>query len=426
MDTRDGWKGSPNGSTEAMLDNSTLPNVPGGSLSMIVVEDNYTWRKMIPFWRAYRPWFAERGFHLFEPIPDDYKNGYIFPQPTQCPPALPYAKYVDIEPETSKQLTPFARFAPARDAHMRDVMIKLVKKDSDEYHVYQELLSCSHSSGADFQGALPPVAIFDSYHDFSFVVMPMWGDYAPLETLDTVGAILSFMRCLLKGLAFLHSRRIVHRDIDCHNVMVNYYSFGLYGKKFYHAVEEHRRGPDAVHCLMDYDRSLKLPSYTSLDRCRLPAKAALVSGTPYRPPDLNLAEHDYNPFAYDVGCLGNMFRITYSDIVPIVPMLAPLFDQMTTYVISERFKAADALAFFEDATRQLSSSVLDMPVQLEPDWDCLADSSVYWAKLPSDFCATPGLYRTPPPSLARRLLDAITGYTIGWKILIFLRSVFRV
>ena len=107
-------------------------------------------------------------------------------------------------------------------------------------------------------------------------------------------------------------------------------------------------------------------------------------------------------------------------------MLAPLFDQMTTHVISERFKAAGALAFFEDVTRQLSSDVLDTPVEVEPNWDCEEDSSVYWAKLPPDFCTTPGVYRTPPPSFARRLLNAIAGYKIGWKILIFLRSVFRV
>ncbi len=94
-------------------------------------------------------------------------------------------------------------------------------------------------------------------------------------------------------------------------------------------------------------------------------------------------------------------------------MLAPLFDQMTTYVISERFKAAGALAFFEDATRQLPGDVLDMEVKVAPDWDCAGDSNVYWAKVPADFCMAPGVYRTPPPSLARRLLNAIAGYTIG-------------
>ena len=106
-------------------------------------------------------------------------------------------------------------------------------------------------------------------------------------------------------------------------------------------------------------------------------------------------------------------------------MLAPLFDQMTTHVISERFKASGALAFFEDATRQLPSDVLSTPVQVEPNWE-YANSKVYWAKLPPGFSATPGLYRTPPPSLARRLLDVITGYKIGWDIMIFLRRVLRI
>ena len=96
--------------------------------------------------------------------------------------------------------------------------------------------------------------------------------------------------------------------------MVNFYSFGIYRDNFWHALEEHRHGPDALHCLMDFDRSLRLPPSTS----RLPAEAALVSGTPYRPPDLNLAEHDYDPFAYDVGCLGNMFRISYV-VRPMLP-----------------------------------------------------------------------------------------------------------
>ncbi|KAM5534035.1 hypothetical protein V8D89_012298 [Ganoderma adspersum] len=428
MPTRDNLEG-PCGSLHASelegTSDAPFPNVPGGDLSQIGGDGGYTWREMIPFWRAYRPWLAARGFYLFEPIPDDYVSGYIFPSPTKCPPAPPYAIYANVELDNF-QLTPFPKFGPARDTHMRDVMIKLIKKGSDEHLVYQELLHGSESSGTDFPGVLLPVAILDSQYNFSFVVMPRWGESASLETLERAGAILGLMRCLLKGLAFLHSRRIVHRDIDFHNIMVNFYSFGIYRDNFWHALEEHRHGPDALHCLMDFDRSLKLPSSTVLGACRLPAEAAMVSGTPYRPPDLNLAEHDYDPFAYDVGCLGNMFRITYVDLVPIIPMLAPLFDQMTTHVISERYKAADALAFFEDATRQLPRDVLDTQVKLEPNWDCAEDSSVYWAKLPPEFCMAPGIYRTPPPSIARRLLKAIAWYRIGWNLLIMVRSVLRV
>ncbi|PIL33029.1 hypothetical protein GSI_04478 [Ganoderma sinense ZZ0214-1] len=374
-----------------------FPNV---DISMIGGENGYEWYQMKPFWRAYRPWLVARGFHLFEHRPEEGYSSYILPPPTQCPPALPYAIYGGIEADPSFQVPPPPKFAPARDSYMRDVMIKLLKKGSEEHGIYQDLLHCSELSGQDFQGVLPPVAILDSQHDFSFVVMPRWGNYAPLHTFQTIGGALSLMRCLLKSLAFLHSRRIVHRDIDFHNIMVNYYVFAFDdGDAFYRALEEHRQGPDAYHCLMDFDRSLKLPLSTSLDTCRLSADESMVSGTPYQPPDLNLAEHDYNPFAYDVGCLGNMFRTSYIDIVPAVPMLAPLFDQMTTHVISERFKAADALAFLEDATRQLPGDVLCTPVQLKPTWDCLDDSNVYWAKVPPGFRTTPGIYRTPPPSL---------------------------
>ena len=88
--------------------------VPGGDLSKIGGDGGYTWRDMIPFWRAYHPWLAARGFHLFEPIPDDYVSGYIFPPPTKCPAAPPYAIYADVELDEF-QLTPFVSELDVRD-----------------------------------------------------------------------------------------------------------------------------------------------------------------------------------------------------------------------------------------------------------------------------------------------------------------------
>ncbi len=61
---------------------------------------------MIPFWHVYRPWLEARGFRLFEPYTSDLSNGFIFPPPTQCPTALPYAIYADVKLETSIQITP--------------------------------------------------------------------------------------------------------------------------------------------------------------------------------------------------------------------------------------------------------------------------------------------------------------------------------
>ena len=84
-----------------------MPQVPGGDLSLFEGEDGPTWHEMKPFWRTYRPWLAARGFHLFESISDELSMGYVFPPPTQCLAALPYAIYADIELEISIwQITP--------------------------------------------------------------------------------------------------------------------------------------------------------------------------------------------------------------------------------------------------------------------------------------------------------------------------------
>ena len=148
---------------------------------------------MKPFWRAYQPWFAARGFHLYKYYSEssDGDSSYAFPPPTKCPPALPYAVYghgveaprrripmpvspmpVLVNRHSLQLLYTQPKFAPGRDSHMRDVIIKIVKRGSEEFHVYEELLHCSELWGPDFHGVLPTVAILDSPYDFSFVVMP--------------------------------------------------------------------------------------------------------------------------------------------------------------------------------------------------------------------------------------------------------------
>ena len=93
--------------------------------------------------------------------------------------------------------------------------------------------------------------------------------------------------------------------------MINGYSLGVYGNEFQPTLREHRRGAKVLYCLFDFDRSVQFPIDTPYERCRLSADAATVSITPYRPPDLALGEYDYDPFAYDVGCLGNLFRVNF-------------------------------------------------------------------------------------------------------------------
>lgn len=64
------------------------------------------------------------------------------------------------------------KMAGAQDKLGRDVTIKLVNRCSDEYLIYQRLLHSPELFAEDFQGVLPPVAILDTSHAFSFVMMP--------------------------------------------------------------------------------------------------------------------------------------------------------------------------------------------------------------------------------------------------------------
>ena len=159
----------------------------------------------------------------------------------------------------------------------------------------------------------------------------------------------------------------------------------------------------------------------------------------YRPPDLDLGQHDYDPFAYDVGCLGNMFRDNFSvsshryreictkcstrmqEIVAVFPLLAPLFDKMTTRVVSQRFTAEEALAFFERAVDTLPSNLLPSPVTITGASTAIGYTGSYWNSLPSDFCDRWLLYRSPPPSWTDKVLLHIFRTDIGWNILHYVR-----
>ncbi len=112
------------------------------------------------------------------------------------------------------------------------------------------------------------------------------------------------------------------QDIDDHNIMTNFYSVVWYGAQFATPLRDHRRDPRTQYALIDFNLSMIFDEDASELDCRLPAEAALVSATPFQPSDLWLGEYDYDPFAYDVGCLGNMFRVNFAVSVSLSTMRA--------------------------------------------------------------------------------------------------------
>ena len=76
--------------------------------------------------------------------------------------------------------------------------------------------------------------------------------------------------------------------------------------------DAHRRTGDVHYSLMDFNLSLCAPLDTPLESYYRPSEEALVGAPCYLPSDISLGEQFYNPFAYDVACLGNMYRVFFT------------------------------------------------------------------------------------------------------------------
>ncbi|KAI0355672.1 hypothetical protein OH77DRAFT_303998 [Trametes cingulata] len=305
----------------------------------------------------------------------------------------------------------------------RNVMLKLVDNGSSEHQTYLRIMQApsSFTNSADFPCVLPPLAILETPHDFSFIVMPMWGSPIHLENIATVGEVLGFIECILRGLSFLHSMRIAHRDICEHNIVVNCHSPGVEGDQYLEVLRRHRGSNEVLYALMDYDQSLLLPPATSLTACRRPASEASAGAWMYKPGDINLGEPFYNPFAYDVGMAGFLFRKYFVEAVAAVPGLAALFDRLTDYRLSHRPTANEALLFFSAMKAAASDETLKTRVILEPSIEAMHSSDPYWSKLSLEDQLVWGRFRTPPRPFLHRVLDWIVHFPIGWRVICAVR-----
>ncbi len=89
--------------------------------------------------------------------------------------------------------------------------------------------------------------------------------------------------------------------------MVNAYCPDLQEWQCKDIVKNHLQSPDLAFALFDYDLSIQLPPSVSLKQCRLPSTEGDRGPFNFHPRDISLGEPEYNPFAFDVGCMGNMF-----------------------------------------------------------------------------------------------------------------------
>ncbi|KAI0645511.1 hypothetical protein C8Q79DRAFT_1010463 [Trametes meyenii] len=339
---------------------------------------------------------------------------------------------------------PPSKVAWAQDVLHRDIVLKLIDTDFPEYDIYQTLIRCKELwSPERSPGVLPPLAILDTPFRYSIVAMPMqvpripylrnritltkfrWGNHLPLLELNSLAAIFQFMRCVLQGLVVLHAHRIAHRDIDTTNMLINCYD-PTSRMMDTEVVAEHARSGAATYCLFDFNLSIQLPPDTCLRNCRRPAIESVTALTTFMPDDIVLGEPFYNPFAFDVGCLGNVFKSYYWGAVSAAPLLAPLFDMMTTHELARRFTAEEALKFLDYAWLQVPECLRDAPLSLEANWDSQLYPEMYWSLTPPGFGDTWSHYKTPPHGWAARALYRILRIPHVWRITIFVRKVLNI
>ena len=103
-------------------------------------------------------------------------------------------------------------------------------------------------------------------------------------------------------------------------------------------------------------------------------------------------------------------------------LLAPLFDKMTTSVISQRFTAEDALNFLERAVSQLSDEERSSTFILDQNSMRLGRTGTYWALLTPLFRTSWKEYQSPSTHWGKRILHYVTDWDLVWHVMCFVRK----
>jgi len=142
------------------------------------------------------------------------------------------------------------------------------------------------------------------------------------------------------------------------------------------------------------------------------------------PSDTSHGEPDFDPFAFDVGMLGVMFCHEFQHLTCIAPMLAPLFDRMTTRNMPKRFTAAETLRFFEEQTYPQSTEDHLSAIPFERDNFQPFDIYDRWKDLDQSFVEKWAAFRDPPVPLRARILRSICAKAWSYRLVACIRRVF--
>ncbi|CAL1698414.1 unnamed protein product [Somion occarium] len=339
--------------------------VTPGTMPDDIIAYLYNLEKRHLVWDALRPWFEAQGYILY---PNRYpgKLSEVFKydlseEHTDVPSVHVGDKSLRARMRSMIFIPP-ALFSAVSRQH-QDVMIKVLSTEGDETDILKHLMSEPQCSDP-LNTTIPILDVLTFDDRYSFLVMPRWGPTDPLldTGFDCLGTAFEYALCLLKALAFLHKNLIVHRDIRPGNVLVNFYAPGQANYQCFFA-SKHTK-----FALCDFGCSTMFPSdILPADRV-CPAADSECGTFEYHPPDVAEGATVYDPFAYDVACMGGLLCEVIGYMTPLAPPLAPFLDRMITPDLCTRYTAAEAL----DALLQLKDSLdpkcFDTPAPAPPSF----------------------------------------------------------
>jgi len=184
---------------------------------------------------------------------------------------------------------------------------------------------------------------------------------------------LDFAEQVLTMVSFLHSCRIAHLDIAYENILMNHH--GEIPKK-YNQPPEFRSTFPVQYIFIDFGLSIHRPSSSN------PSDRILVdplrSGRPTKAPEST--ERKCDPFAADVYQTAQMLYGFIHDIVPDVPGLLELLQDMTYYRPSRRIPASVALTRLQVLRGRVPNpKMLQQSHELE--WEMHRIPMRYWSWL---------------------------------------------
>jgi hypothetical protein len=98
------------------------------------------------------------------------------------------------------------------------------------------------------------------------------------------------------------------QDLSSGNVLVNFFGDSTWPSQDNYLRDEFLSNDKALYAMFDYNLSVVFPPGTLPHERRLPFENSFTGLVMGRPNDTAQGEFDYDPFAWDVACLGIQLR----------------------------------------------------------------------------------------------------------------------